>query len=684
MKTYQIDIIPKVPLLSAGNAQNLAYDLQPAFDEFGFPLLHGKTIKGLIKESMLEVLEMQNLKSDDEIRAYLKNIFGEGSRDSDASGWLVVKNFYLPHYKTEIRAWLENTEVKPHHSRAFRDYFTIVISRTRLLYGIPKEKSLRTFSLLNPARVHKLTTDFHLIEEEIPNIEKALLNLRRVGIARSRGSGLVKVEANVIESLPVAENLESWVGGSNVLEVELRLLEPVINNSDSGDLFNVKSGDFFPGNKLLGLFASEYLKNNDATQPDFKDFFLSGSLYFDFLSKNGSVPIPDNIHFSKYDLLENGTRPIYNVFDKPEEAITKPIGGYHLNGAPVDVKKIRGFHSSRPIRTAGRSFKNDGNGDIFAYEALAPGQVFKGQIRGEEEILRKFFEQFSAKSEYRMGKAKFAQYGEVMISLKPKTILKKEIEAPKYLIIESPLILFDEFGMPSLTVSQIESELSGLTLNQDNAVLKELAIKGFRTDWGTQTDEIIAIKHGSVIEILSVSEKQNAVQYIGEYHSMGMGKIRLISADEFREIKSSLVNSTATDQSLNSFELFDEKSIQEMPHSLQGICNGINSSIQKDNEIFKAIELAYTDFNRNSTTSKLRNNRISVLLKALGSCNSLDDLKSYFEKDSAKGLKESGQELKDKKVFDLLERTQINHIEFSDFWIKYFRTIRKLKKQRNG
>ncbi|SOE23166.1 hypothetical protein SAMN06298216_3556 [Spirosomataceae bacterium TFI 002] len=674
MNKYKIEIELKSHTLPAGNGSELQYDSEPHFDSFGFPYLPGKTFKGLSRESTMEVLELMG-KGD----GILSTLYGKPDRSGSHFGKLHFSNFYIPDYVDTIRPYLFDNEPTLQEIKRLRAYFTTALSRTAIENGVAKKGSLRTFSVLDSSRVTHFESEFiaDLNQGEELILKRSNLHLTRIGLARNRGLGLVKARlSDPFKIQPVNYNY-TWPKEANEIAVKLTLLSPLINNESGGDNFHIESGDVINGNKLIGLYAGEYLKSSKNADETFENYFLKDKLQFSSLTKNGASVIPLNIQYSKYDKPNALGKPsiFYDMFTKDENDITKPLGGFFHNGEKLKVKKVRNFHTSRPVRTAGRAFENDGNGDIFAIEALGPGQVFKGTISGQQEELEKFYVQFAGLKNARMGKSKYTQYGNIKIELEPRTINREKINNPGYLLIETPLVLLNEDGNPDFSIESFNSYFPDITFDFNNAILAEQSIKSYRSDWKTPTDPITALKPGSIIKISKTENVQFTSFSIGEFQAMGLGKVKLLSQNEITEILASL--STGPIKNAKKPEI-------ELPIQLKTIRDAIDSEIKEQEHIYQAIKRAYNDFLSGSKITTIRSSRISRVILALKTATDINSLKEFFNKNNKSVFKDAGKELDDKGVFNLIVRNTPKDANFSNYWTQYFMQIRKLKKSKDN
>jgi len=151
-------------------------------DKHAFPYLPGKTIKGLLKDALHDIMDVQpnliNVHTVDQL-------FGVEKEDkSTVPGQLFFSNAELDEEeKKEI-----SEEMTPF---LYRNFASTTIGDN----GVAKEGSLRTMEVCVPLQLHgeiSHTKDFK--EEEIAILEKAIKWTRTLGSNRNRGLGRCQIQ----------------------------------------------------------------------------------------------------------------------------------------------------------------------------------------------------------------------------------------------------------------------------------------------------------------------------------------------------------------------------------------------------------------------------------------------------------------------------------------------------------
>jgi CRISPR-associated protein Csx10 len=183
-------------LIGSGEGWGASIDRDVVFDDTGLPYIPARRVKGCLRESAIEVVEMFEMSGIDTASSEdIKMLFGKPGQDQLCM--LSFSNCYFKDYASN-RKWLEWLIKK------YPDFFskeiilnTFSITRQQTAIdsnGIAKDHSLRTSRVLTKGNAF-------FGEIEIPNeIEERLLsflaltvrNLRYMGTNRNRGFGSIK------------------------------------------------------------------------------------------------------------------------------------------------------------------------------------------------------------------------------------------------------------------------------------------------------------------------------------------------------------------------------------------------------------------------------------------------------------------------------------------------------------
>lgn len=154
----------------SGLAAGADVDALVVKDKDGLPFVPGKTIKGLVREAMVEMENAEDSLIDD-VFGYFKD------KDKMDKGEAFFKNAELP--ETEKSAIITKKVSK----FLYRSIASTAIDEN----GIVKEHSLRKMEVVVPCELE--CEILNLSEDIVPKIEKALKYIKRLGQNRNRGLG---------------------------------------------------------------------------------------------------------------------------------------------------------------------------------------------------------------------------------------------------------------------------------------------------------------------------------------------------------------------------------------------------------------------------------------------------------------------------------------------------------------
>lgn len=196
MSTFDLNIeLLSDTLVGSGEGWGATIDSDIVFDKLGLPYIPAKRIKGCLRESAVEVLEMFEQTNIGFVsQKEIDSLFGEVGKAK--SGDLSFLNAYLEDYASN-KQWIEWLEDK-HGSIFSKDTvlntFTFIRRQTAIdKHGVKKEHSLRTSRVLKKGLKFsaKMETSEEIEIEKIDFLSFAVRNLRHIGTNRNRGFGLV-------------------------------------------------------------------------------------------------------------------------------------------------------------------------------------------------------------------------------------------------------------------------------------------------------------------------------------------------------------------------------------------------------------------------------------------------------------------------------------------------------------
>jgi CRISPR-associated protein Csx10 len=183
-------------LLGSGGGVGAIIDIDIETDDLGFPKFSARRLKGLLFESAIEVAEITNLFSYDQI----KELFGKTGGD-DAK--ILFHDFFIKEYN-QNREWLKyfkanHRSLLPLSKEHLINSYCTMVSRTTINEkGIAKNNSLRKLRVIERkisfrGEVEILGNDPDRIFEKM--VVLAMKNLKNVGTQRNRGLGHISMIA---------------------------------------------------------------------------------------------------------------------------------------------------------------------------------------------------------------------------------------------------------------------------------------------------------------------------------------------------------------------------------------------------------------------------------------------------------------------------------------------------------
>lgn len=275
-------------IISSGHSIPGGEDISLRLDAFGRPLLPGSTLKGLLRESMEDLLVWEG--SED--ATLLPALFGEAGNSVDDGRRLVFGMLRLcgEHALTGLRAFTELTEDR-----------------------VTKPNSLRVASCLR--RGLCFSGQLYCAEEDRQRVSDGLRAIKWIGLHRNRGFGRVRITVS-----EASRTVLQAVAAAACLHYRLRLETPLTVGYEQGSGSREESKNYLetlrylPGSTIRGYVISRLA----AEDPDWFSVHrreLLGSVRFlnalPAVEGKSSIPTPAGFYEDK-----SGKKPIYSVLLK--------------------------------------------------------------------------------------------------------------------------------------------------------------------------------------------------------------------------------------------------------------------------------------------------------------------------------------------------------------------------------
>ncbi len=340
------------------------------------------------------------------------------------------------------------------------------------------------------------------------------------------------------------------------LKLELELEEPLIAHTLAGDPNNIATLPFIPGNLLRGAAIARYLRQHPGpleSNPTACQLFLDGTVrYLNAYpaAQNGerTLPTPFSLHQEKKPF-----QPIYDLSAEETGNLQRPVPINHPFCAITDNEAISFYTPARQLtihnrrdRVAGRATEERGN--VFRYEALAPGQTFIAIILYPEKWAEEVESLFSSSEPLFLGLSRSAGYGKIHITKAESKLIPKdwreggdaaraiEAGASFSLLLLSDVLLRDEDGqdLGFLTPDKVSKALGAqVELVPEKTFSRHKLIGGFNRKWGMPLPQRWVARAGSLYTFRAKAQiPQETLQQllwegIGERRAEGFGRIAL-------------------------------------------------------------------------------------------------------------------------------------------------------------
>lgn len=533
--TKILNMLLRMELLSdalPGSGEGLAsiIDTDVCFDELGLPFVPGKRVKGILRESALELNSAG--RTIDGLALFGRPDQVEGSQ-------FRLGNGYLEGYQ-EARQALLAARGDPARSALLNAQsvigcFTTIRSRTALENGVARDKSLRTMRVLNRGLIFVFEMDVPAEAEK--NLETICKVTRSFGESRTRGLGEIRLSVGPRPEPVKAGDSRRLVNESGDLDCckvsfKLRNRGQLLLAQRAGR--GQKSEPHVPGSALLGAFGAWYKQKRDLADPccndqEFRELFLDGGVVFSdarpVAGQQTALPCPLSIVREKdgerlFDLLredDHDTIVEGKIQTKGQPATQVLLVAPTLT--PVSVRAEIEYHHRRPVdRGVGRPLEKSTSGgdagEFFQFEVLAADQEFRGTLTGERRLLGKLM----AATGLRLGKSRTAQYGACDLEWGDVTRLDSpgpaggnttSVSAGNSftLTILSDAIVTNQWGFPSAEPADLLREIEAAfklrpgTLSIETSCVGSAIVGGFVGVWGLPRPQQPVLRAGSALRV---------------------------------------------------------------------------------------------------------------------------------------------------------------------------------------
>lgn len=501
--------------VSDGGVYNSMLDTDICHDEYGFPYIPAKRIKGCLRECAVEL-------NDWGMEIPVSGLFGDKGESSNRAN-VRVSNAYLENYDRMKREAEENAGHIVFHPQNVLDHYSYIRTQTAIDYetGVADDNSLRTMRVANKGLVFEAELTINEQNKEISEqYEKALEEcckiLTHMGVARTRGLGEIKVTLEPIgETAEIQTVHKDYVENADYLQYEIYLEEPVICKSVNGG--ESRTLDYIEGSKILGLIAQSCKQNGT----EFTELLGWGELFCSnaYISAEGIryTEVPAIL----YSIKNNSDCYINRLYPVPEERKEDQLnmmkhcyvyidqdGGLRK----VDVETEERYHHRRPNDKGIGRAAEDGTGDSQFYQisSIKSGQTFQGYITGSADQIKEIYDYISRLDICHIGYSRLSEYGKVRIRITDVAQRREDrmITCQDFLVkLEAPAIVYSEQAFYSTDVKDLIAEINAwLNIQDDQADIDKIehfvnytTVGGYNVTWNKRKPIVEAFDKGTVL-----------------------------------------------------------------------------------------------------------------------------------------------------------------------------------------
>ncbi|HQI81908.1 MAG TPA: hypothetical protein PLR71_10160, partial [Deltaproteobacteria bacterium] len=516
-----------------GSGEGLAgvLDTDIAYDDVGLPFIPAKRLKGLLRESAMELETLGAV-----LQGTVQALFGTGYAPTGAE--FKVSNGCIRQYGQTHRAlqWLQGNERygRLFHPHAVLGCFTRIRSQTAMTAeGTYADRSLRSMRVLN--RGQEFFFALEAPEAHRPTLETVCKVTRAMGAGRTRGLGqirleLVDEESNDLEAMaPADEGLREE--DACRISLTIRTEAQVLASNRVGR--SQASEGHIPGGLILGALAGRYIAARSLAAPDtdkdFRSIFLDGRVQFSpafplDVEGRQTIPCPLSI------VREKNSDELYDLSRDEDRDRLARDGSLQTKGCPAEWVFLEEgalsrasvafeveYHHRRPDDKAkGRAGEAmpgaEDEGAFFQFEVLSPGQSFGASITGPYGLLRQLTPLLAENRTLYLGKSRTAQYGRCTVSMDgPYRYAATEgrIEPGGHAVITlvSDAVVLNACGYPSADPNDLAAEMNrrhGISLEIEDSwgtCAKSVMLGGFMGVWRLPRPQTAALKAGTVLRV---------------------------------------------------------------------------------------------------------------------------------------------------------------------------------------
>lgn len=508
---------------ASGDGYNSIVDTDVVCDEHGIPYIPAKRIKGCIREAALELCDMDIISREQYTRV---------------SGAFWLSNAYLKNHDLIVKELASFSKELTGRQNVL-EQFTYMRTQTAvdLKSKVALDNSLRTMRVVKKGL--SFIAECGMYDEQDKDVlKKAVSMVKHMGMARTRGLGLVNM--SLLEDEHTDRDINkihiSQLGDRNKIEYSIYLKSAMICKSAQGN--QAVTQDYIAGSKILGLIAGA-LGSDGYNQLMADDVIVSNA----YVSTVNGRCIPGSVSLQKEkDTFYNDDGSIELIdmlyIDKLSGKQMTPAGIDYIDkaGCVTSVDTQITYHHQRPDdKSIGRATGKD-ESSFYQLAAISAGQTFKGYILAGKSSTNQIIDAIESLENVRMGYGKSSEFGAVDIVIGRVEAVCDNSKTINDAVVElvSDAILYNDAGMPATDVNVLAEYLSEQLGISDIEIVRPFlrfeTLGGYNVTWGCRKPVFNALGGGSVFRVHS--DRGFAIDcsrslFVGERTHEGYGELAI-------------------------------------------------------------------------------------------------------------------------------------------------------------
>ncbi len=477
-------------------------DIGVCVDEMGYPFINGSTVKGLLRESLTNLL------------TWTGKSLTEADKILGVSGWtgeaeerrLNLTDFCLENRPGDAAECFE--------PRTF----------TKLQDGVVAEGSLRTAVCV--CRDLRFFGQAECAAQDAALLTEAFSLIKWMGTLRSRGFGSVRFRAEQTATAPNRQKPGECRCIRYRLHTQLPVLVTDAGNTHESNDYDTKG--YIPGAAVRGMVISYLAQKDPAWFEQHKSALLQKTVFLDAVPVQGDaavIPSPMGFYENKEE-----TRFETVVKDGSFSAGLKraKLGDFcKLEQDTVCYWKASTVGRARIARHTGE----DGDSEPFQVRAIAAGQDFVGYILpGEQKLQDAIADAFS--DTVWLGADRYEGFGRCAVTLfegaeKPAWVdeygyrTQQQVGCVLYMLAVSPFTMLDELGNPCGLDENRLSQLLGVPVKLSHCSTAVSEYDGYNRTWQCRAPLLRMYDRGSIFRL--ECETPPSIQSLRNLEEGGLG-----------------------------------------------------------------------------------------------------------------------------------------------------------------